>query len=132
MADVLTITNKNSDAMLLINQELGRLAQQVQEAAAAKNRRDARYHLNTKITVGAQGANGEFKPLREVWSIDMSNTGIGLLAAKPFEIGEVRYLMIPLPQDKKLYVMAIVQRCEHLIQNFYKVGAKFIFDDIAA
>ena len=128
MADVLTITNKNSEALLLVNQELGRLAQEANQAALDRN--DARYPLNTKIMVGVPGANGEFKPVREVWGIDLSNTGIGLLAAKPFSRGEARSLMIPLPDDKQLYVMAIVQRCEQLTQEFYLVGATFIFDDI--
>ena len=130
MADTLTITNKNSEAMLLINQELGRLARETKQAELRRN--DVRYPLNSKITVGSQGPNGEFKPVREVWGMDLSNTGIGLLTTKPFSQGEARCLMFSLPDDKKLYVMAILRRCEQLTQDLYLIGAEFIFDDITA
>ena len=121
------ITNKNSDALLLVNNVIGKLAAEVRENSL--KRVDQRYPLHTKIIMGTRQAGDLFRPQYEAWGVDISNTGFGLIVGKEFLSGKKHSVVMRVKGQGTIFTEILIRRCQKLITGIYMLGTTFVFDD---
>ncbi len=121
------ITNKNAEAMLMINALVGDLAKTAKQNK--QSRSDDRYPLETKVILGKREGPDQFVPLYESWGEDISNQGVGLLMTKPLEKSRRLYIVLRIPKQGKLFAHILVRRCDKLTADMYRIGATFEFED---
>jgi len=113
--------------LLAVNTLLAELAQREQDVPLCRT--DKRYQFDTLIALGPGDPEDTSCGIFDAWGMDISNKGIGFITQKKISPPERYRIMMPLPGDKKLFVLVQIARRVKLYGDLYKVGATFIYDD---
>jgi hypothetical protein len=92
----------------------------------ANRREHARYPCSTPIRLGRVDEYGQFRPVAEVCSSDVSQGGLGLLAKVPLRIGDVFWLELQSATPRAWRLQARIVYCRPLFADVFHIGAAFM------
>ncbi|MFW5682198.1 MAG: PilZ domain-containing protein [Phycisphaeraceae bacterium] len=125
MSSDTTTSNASTSALLLINDLINQCAAQAREFE--RQRTDVRYPLGAVLRVGRPGNGETFTPMCDVYCLDVSHQGVGMIAQQELMPGRfLRLDMSPLTREPcvvELQVMA----CKPMMSSLYRIGASFCF-----
>lgn len=82
--------------------------------------------LRLRIVPYEAGTTGE--PM-EVWTRDISASGLGILVYSPMAVGRKFIVALPGPngpEDPPLYLVCTIRNCAKMADHLYAVGASFV------
>lgn len=118
-------SDPSASPLLLINDLINDCAVKAREFE--RQRTDVRYPLGVVMRVGRPGNDDHFTPLCDVYCLDVSYQGVGLITQQELMPG--RFLRLDMsPVIRKPCVVELqVVVCKPVMNSLYRVGASFCF-----
>ena len=105
--------------------EVVTILKELSQAGGSEKRRSARIDVKANVQIGTLRGAG----IEQVFSVltrDISQTGIGLLIARPLAQGEKFLLELPRSHQAKVLVVATTSHSRILANGIFALGAEFL------
>ena len=89
-----------------------------------EQRRSPRAPLRMRVKI-APYENGTLGDPLDVWTLDLSEGGIGVLSPKPMRAGRKFVIRMSQLDDSPHYLLCTVRNCAALTQTLFRLGASF-------
>lgn len=120
-----TASDPSTSPLLMINGLINDCAAQAREFE--RQRTDVRYPLGVVLRVGRPGNADQFKPMCDVYCLDVSYQGVGMIAQQELMPGRfLRLDMSPLIRKPCIVELQVVV-CRPMMSSLYRIGASFCF-----
>lgn len=110
---------------MLINEVINDCAARAREFE--RQRSDVRYPLGVVLRLGRPGGGRDFTPMCEVYCLDVSYQGVGLMSQQELMPGRFLRLDMSPVLRKPCLVELQVMACKPVMSSLFRVGAAFCF-----
>lgn len=94
------------------------------KSETVERRENPRFPLRAKVGL-IPYENGACGKAVEVWTRDVSASGVGVLYAKPMRAGRKFIIRLPRRDDSPVLLVCTVRNCTELAEGIYAIGASF-------